>query len=66
VAIVVKSDGSVAWIVESSSEYQVRAVDKSGSRVLSSGTNIDPHSLALAGSTLYWTQGGKPKSAMLN
>ena len=67
VAIVVKSDGSVAWIVESgTSEYQVHAVDKSGSRVLASGTNIDPHSLALAGSTLYWTQGGKPESAPLD
>jgi hypothetical protein len=69
VAIVVKSDGSVAWIVETGypvAEYQVHAVDKSGSRVLASGTNIDPHSLALAGGTFYWTQGGKPASAVLN
>lgn len=66
VAIVVKSDGSAAWIVApGTSEYQVHAVDKSGSRVLASGTNIDPHSLALAGSTLYWRQGGKAESATL-
>ncbi len=65
----VKLDGSVAWIVETGEEegrYQVHAVDKSGSRVLASGPNIDPSSLALAGSTLYWTQGDQPFSASLN
>lgn len=69
VAIVVKHDGSVAWIVETGEEeggYQVHAVDKSGSRVLVSSPEIDPASLALAGSTLYWTQGGQPFSAPLN
>jgi hypothetical protein len=68
-AIVVKSDGAVAWIVETSAEegkYQVHAVDQSGSRVLASSPEIEPHSLALVGSTLYWTQGGKPSSAVLN
>jgi hypothetical protein len=69
VAIVVESDGAVAWIVENGikpSAYQVHAVDKTGSRILASGTDIDSHSLALAGNTLYWTQGGKPFSASLN
>jgi hypothetical protein len=68
VAIVVKRDGSVAWIVETGEEegeYQVHAVDKSGSRMLASNPDIDPTSLALAGSTLYWTQ-GQPFSASLN
>ena len=46
-----------------SAEYEVHAVDRSGSRVLSAGADIDPHSLALAGSTLYWIQAGKPMSA---
>ena len=74
-AIVVKSDGSVAWIVGHSfgaaeslgppPVYEVEAADKPGRRVLASGTDIDPSSLALAGSTLYWTQGGKPASALL-
>ena len=62
-------DGSVAWIVETNEEegeYQVHAVDKSGSRVLASNPDIDPTSLALAGSTLYWTQGGQPATASLN
>ena len=73
VGLVVKSDGAVAWIVENEipaqhvpAEYEVHAVDKAGDRLLASGSDIDPHSLALAGSTLYWTQGGKPMSAVLN
>lgn len=75
-SLVVKSDGAVAWIVETVSGptvggigpptiYEVRAVDKTGSRLLASGGDIDPSSLALAGSTLYWTQGGQPFSAQL-
>ena len=68
-AIVVKSDGAVAWIVRTDPEegmYQVHALDQTGSRVLSTGSDIAPSSLALAGSTLYWTQGGEPHSATLN
>jgi len=67
-AIVLKSDGAVAWIVDTVQKndmYQVHAVDRSGSRLLASGSDIDPKSLALAGSTLYWTQGRKPYSATL-
>jgi hypothetical protein len=65
--IVVTSDGAVAWIVdtEGSPRYQVRAVDKSGDRLLAAGSGIDPHSLALAGSHLYWTEGGVAMSTTL-
>jgi hypothetical protein len=73
VTLVVKSDGAVAWIAgntkeadEHATSYEVHAVDRTGNRLLASGAEIDPHSLALAGSTLYWTQGGKPASAVLN
>lgn len=69
VAIVVKSDGAVAWIVESGfmpTEYQVHAVDKTGSRLLASGTNIVPSSLKLTGSKLQWTQGGTRALTVLN
>lgn len=73
VTLVVKSDGSVAWIAgntkeadEHATSYEVHAVDKTGNRLLASGAEIDPQSLALAGSTLYWTQGEKPMSATLN
>lgn len=68
-SIAVKGNGSVAWIVnagEAEGGYQLHAADTTGSRVLASGANIDPKSLALAGSTLYWTQAGEPFSAPLN
>jgi hypothetical protein len=67
--ILVTSDGGVAWIndtIQESDRYQVHVLDRNGNRVLASGTDIDPHSLALAGRTLYWTQGGKPFSTPLN
>jgi hypothetical protein len=71
--IALKSDGAVAWInehlprtSETEPEYEVHAYDKTGNRVLAAGTNIAPNSLALAGSTLYWTQEGKPFSATLH
>ena len=68
-AIVVKSDGSVAWIVGTSKAnggYQVHAADGAGSSVLASGPDIDPSSLALARSTVYWTQAGQAHSAPLD
>lgn len=69
-AIVVKPDGAVAWITEYpgevGKEYEVHALDSTGERLLATGTNIDPSALALAGSTLYWTQGGKPYSTTLH
>jgi hypothetical protein len=67
--IVVKSNGSVAWILETSAQedrYQVHAVDVTGSRLLASGPDIDPSSLALAGNTIYWMQSGQPRAAPLN
>ncbi len=68
VSMVVKNDGAVAWIVQTGvpAEFQVHAVDKLGSQLLASGHEIEGDSLALAGSTLYWMQGGKPFSALLN
>jgi hypothetical protein len=71
VTLIVKSDGAVAWIAENGLErepamsFEVHALDKTRSRLLASGPGIDPHSLALTGSTLYWTQGGKPMSTSL-
>ena len=92
VGLVLKSDGAVAWIAEDYERssvpgrkpftvpyFDLYAVDKSGTRLLASGTDIDPSSLALSvggigvgsrrtivGSTLYWTQGGKQASATLD
>jgi hypothetical protein len=69
IGLVVKSDGSAAWTIATDAEdgsYQVHVVDKAGSRTLATGGDIAPGSLALAGSTLYWTQDGQPQFAMLN
>ncbi len=91
VALVLKSDGSVAWVAEDyersgtpggSGEpyFDVYAADRTQTRLMASGTNVDPSSLALsvgganigvnsqpgAGSTLYWTQGGQAFSTTLN
>jgi hypothetical protein len=78
-AIVLKSNGWVAWIArdhersESAEQaagrelsyYDLYALDSTGQRLVAFGTEIDPSSLALAGSTFYWTQGGKSFSALL-
>jgi hypothetical protein len=67
--IVVKRNGAVAWIndtVQKENRFEVHALDATGERVLAVGSNIAPESLALAGSTLYWSQGGKPFSAVLH
>lgn len=65
-AIVVKSDGAVAWIAYDEQNYELHALDKAGERILAVGSNIAPHSLSLVGSTLRWRQGGEPESASLN
>lgn len=75
--LVVKNDGAVAWIAEDGelamrsnmqpnvTYFVLESVDKFGSQLLASGPDIDPLSLALAGSTLYWTQGRAPFSSLL-
>jgi hypothetical protein len=73
ITLIVKSDGAVAWISKDEDEghpepapCEVHAVDGTGSKLLASGSDIEPYSLALGGSTLYWLQGGKPMSAALD
>ena len=59
--------GSVAWInrVGAGPAHEVQARDGAGARLLDSGPGIDPLSLALGGSTLYWTKAGVAASARL-
>jgi hypothetical protein len=91
VALVLKSDGSVAWIAEDYERsatplgtgapyFDVYATDTNGTRLLASGSNVDPSSLGVSvggsgvggngrtieGSTLYWTQGGLPFSTTIS
>jgi len=72
-ALVLKPDGSVAWSAKVGGlsgyvppEYEVHALDKSGSRLLASGADIAPHSLMLKGSALSWIQSGQQASTVLH
>ncbi len=69
VALVLKSDGSVAWIAEDDQRslnggdrgheilyFDVEAADTSGTRLLAAGTDIDPSSLALASDASGFSQ----------
>jgi hypothetical protein len=72
-ALVLKRDGSLAWIASTLDEFgviepgrQVVKLERGTSPViLDSGTGVVADSLALAGSTLYWTKNGTPLSATL-
>lgn len=67
-AIVLKSDGAVAWIAlaePTEGFVQVHALDRTGSRLLAKGRNIAPESLKLRGSRVYWREGEKLMSAVL-
>lgn len=76
-ALVIKANGAVAWVARDSERsfhvgsvdevrhFDIGAVDETGYHLVATGSDIDPHSLALAGSTLYWTQGGVPLSTTL-
>ena len=64
--IVVSSSGAVAWTRKLQAQIvEVRALGAGGERLLDSGTDVDPESLALAGSTVYWTKAGIAQSAVL-
>jgi hypothetical protein len=68
-ALVVKWDGSVAWTTGGEGvqgEYQVHVLDKVGERLVAAGTDVEPRSLVLHGSTLSWVQGGKRLTAPLD
>lgn len=71
--VVLKTNGSVAWILgrwlypSYTWTYEVRKGDETGSNVLvESGSDIDPASLTLSGSTLTWVRAGETRSATLN
>ncbi len=84
-SVVVKRDGSVAWVTVNIEPVSVpctgpnpcalpqlfrrhatvHVLDKTGNRLLASGTDIEPRSLTLSGSTLSWKQGDQLVSATL-
>jgi hypothetical protein len=70
-SVVVKRDGSVAWIASISSitsgkgATQVRKSDRTSRTSLDSGPKIKPGSLRLHGSELSWRNGAARKTATL-
>lgn len=64
--MVVKPNGSVAWTRPFNGELEVVKLDAGGETVVDRGDGVDVESLALAGSILYWTNGGVPRSTTLN
>lgn len=70
-AIVVKSDGAVAWISHAGSvvshrqRTEVHRLDTRGPELLDSGSGIAPGSLRLRGSTLTWRHGSVTRRATL-
>ena len=71
-SLVLRPNGDIAWIaatpyqrLTSAGKDQVYTLEASGQRMVASGNEIDPLSLALADETIYWTQAGKPDSAPL-
>jgi len=68
-AIVVASDGSVAWTEQAAGKhgYQVIEHGRDGTEVLDDTLSTVAHSLTLSGSTLYWrSYGGARHSATLD
>jgi len=53
--------GRVGWIADG----EVWKADLSGPVRLDAGPDVDPTSLAVADSTVYWTRAGKSYSALL-
>jgi hypothetical protein len=78
--IVLKPDGSVAWIAEDGERglkeeaalrrpveyYDLYKLDREGLSELEGGTQIGPRSLRLSASTLRWSTGGTPHAARLD
>lgn len=71
-SLVLRSDGSVAWITTVASPLarvstaEVHRADRHGAALLDSGPAINPRSLSLHGSTVSWTDGGSRRSASLS
>jgi hypothetical protein len=62
--LVLKRNGSIAWIWSRGRGPELSKLDAGGEAVLDGGP-VDEGSLALAGSRLYWTRQGVPATALL-
>jgi hypothetical protein len=62
-------NGALAWIVDTrqaTARYQVRIAEGSGSRLLAAGSDIDPSSLVLTASRVFWVEGHTLASAPIS
>jgi hypothetical protein len=62
-------NGALAWIVntrQAAARYQVRIAEGSGSRLLAAGSDIDPSSLVLTASRVFWVEGHTPASVPIS
>ncbi len=70
-AMAITPAGTLAWIGSASAigmpapTYEVRTLHGSAQRLLARGPRIDPHSLALSGTTLRWRQDGRTATASI-
>jgi hypothetical protein len=70
--IVLKPDGAVAWVTNNlvvagqGFVPEIHIADKVGVRVVATGAEIEPYSLAVAGDTLYWSAAGRPYSTPIH
>jgi hypothetical protein len=62
-----RGGGSVAWIARlAAGGFEVRKSDASGRNLLlDSGPDIDPSSLAISASIVYWTKARAPRAVAL-
>ncbi len=65
-SLVLTPSGVVAWIRTAPDSTAVSVLLKDGEHILATGNDIDPSSLARAGSRLYWLQAGTPRSVTFN
>lgn len=60
--LLVDPSGSIAWLasipVTSGTELELGTCDESGARVVSGGSELNPRSVELKGTTLIWTEAG--------
>lgn len=69
IALVLSSRGGLAWIVRdptvTPTQYEVHKFDAGSATLVDRAPGIDPASLALADSTVYWTRDAMPKRFVL-
>jgi hypothetical protein len=62
-AVLLKPNGSIAYLLGSQLSPQLIRIDATGTAVLDEGPGIDPKSLAASAGRLYWMNGGTPRTA---